>query len=40
MRAETGAMHYPGAEAMRASAIKPYNPWTVTLCVIAAAGLS
>jgi diguanylate cyclase (GGDEF)-like protein len=34
------AMHYTGMAAMRSSAMEQYNPWFVTLSIIAAAALS
>jgi diguanylate cyclase (GGDEF)-like protein len=40
MGAGIGAMHYTGMAAMRSSAMEHYNPWIVTLSVIAAAGFS
>jgi diguanylate cyclase len=40
MGAGIGAMHYTGMAAMRSSAMEQYNPWIVTLSVVAAAGFS
>jgi len=40
MGAGIGAMHYTGMAAMRSSAMEHYNPWIVTLSIIAAAGFS
>jgi diguanylate cyclase (GGDEF)-like protein len=40
MGAGIGAMHYTGMAAMRSNAMEHYNPWIVTLSVIAAAGFS
>ena len=40
MGAGIGAMHYTGMAAMRSQAMEHYNPWIVTLSVIAAAGFS
>jgi diguanylate cyclase (GGDEF)-like protein len=40
MGAGIGAMHYTGMAAMRSSAMERYNPWIVTLSVVAAAGFS
>jgi NO-binding membrane sensor protein with MHYT domain len=37
MVAGIGAMHYTGMAAMRSSAMEQYNPWIVTLSVVAAA---
>jgi diguanylate cyclase len=40
MGAGIGAMHYTGMAAMRSNAMEHYNPWIVTLSVIAATGFS
>jgi diguanylate cyclase (GGDEF)-like protein len=40
MGAGIAAMHYTGMAAMRSSAMHHYNPWIVTLSVIAATGFS
>jgi diguanylate cyclase (GGDEF)-like protein len=40
MGAGIGSMHYTGMAAMRSSAMEQYNPWIVTLSILAAAGLS
>jgi diguanylate cyclase (GGDEF)-like protein len=40
MGAGIGAMHYTGMAAMRSSAMEHYNPWIVSLSVLAAVGFS